>query len=580
MLSASTGSSSRATRSSASSSCRARPSGAVQEVQGAFERFSNLLATSSGTSEDDRFLDFLHDVDDNIDYMPTTGRLIAVRLRKSSATATNNSDTTNTSSCQVENRTSAENGGSPEGASVVGDVCSWHPNMLKHGNYVVDESHPESSWLARWNAANRSAARKKKSGEKIDVVHADAVAALELDYADRLLLVNGRPKFTAASKLFAIGTAPGSTSYRATARLVFWRPGEHESSSLVSTGHQLQLPVLTSEVSTCSWPRQLPSSDEAGSDSAPSLASLLPSVVDVDRLFSRSWCASCEQRAGLCAALLRSIMSTTSVSFRDASKVLKKELERLDLLWVLKEVGPDWKTEIERLACSSSTKKGTEVEARASAITTTKVLTKETLELDGDENRACDTKTTNEDPSDRSTVPPESPVSTTTDVDDQTTTMKTESAAAEQKEGETSKTCSGDASNSTPPATSNVDTSSCPNPLSPPEVRVSEKLPALYRCRRCRQPLFTAAHIQRHEVDPEAAARGRSCTPSFFVEPLGWMAPIVHAGEQAGKLVCPNDRCKAKLGSFSWMGLKCGCGHWHSPAFQIHCDKFDEVLRS
>lgn len=41
---------------------------------------------------------------------------------------------------------------------------------------------------------------------------------------------------------------------------------------------------------------------------------------------------------------------------------------------------------------------------------------------------------------------------------------------------------------------------------------------------------------------------------SYFVEPLSWMGPTLETGVLAGKIVCPNKRCGAKLGAFDWAG--------------------------
>lgn len=43
------------------------------------------------------------------------------------------------------------------------------------------------------------------------------------------------------------------------------------------------------------------------------------------------------------------------------------------------------------------------------------------------------------------------------------------------------------------------------------------------------------------------------CT-SYFTEPLSWMRAQLENGEISGKIICPNARCGAKLGSFDWSG--------------------------
>lgn len=33
-----------------------------------------------------------------------------------------------------------------------------------------------------------------------------------------------------------------------------------------------------------------------------------------------------------------------------------------------------------------------------------------------------------------------------------------------------------------------------------------------------------------------------------------WMSPFFSQGQLAGKLLCPNKRCQAKLGNYDWAG--------------------------
>ncbi|WVF69173.1 hypothetical protein IAT40_003948 [Kwoniella sp. CBS 6097] len=63
----------------------------------------------------------------------------------------------------------------------------------------------------------------------------------------------------------------------------------------------------------------------------------------------------------------------------------------------------------------------------------------------------------------------------------------------------------------------------------------------------------------------------------YFVEPLTWMEPVLSKGQIAGKLVCPNEKCGAKIGNFDWAGVQCGCREWVTPGFCIHRSKVDEV---
>jgi hypothetical protein len=33
----------------------------------------------------------------------------------------------------------------------------------------------------------------------------------------------------------------------------------------------------------------------------------------------------------------------------------------------------------------------------------------------------------------------------------------------------------------------------------------------------------------------------------------------------AGKILCPNEKCKAKIGNYDWAGVQCGCKEWIVP---------------
>ena len=50
---------------------------------------------------------------------------------------------------------------------------------------------------------------------------------------------------------------------------------------------------------------------------------------------------------------------------------------------------------------------------------------------------------------------------------------------------------------------------------------------------------------------------------------MKWMEPFLESGQLAGKIVCPNKKCGAKLGNFDWAGVCCGCKAWVTPV-RIH----------
>ncbi|XP_053154072.1 dual specificity protein phosphatase 12 isoform X2 [Hemicordylus capensis] len=125
----------------------------------------------------------------------------------------------------------------------------------------------------------------------------------------------------------------------------------------------------------------------------------------------------------------------------------------------------------------------------------------------------------------------------------------------------------------------------------PNSVHQTSFCEVLYRCRKCRRLLFRSSSILTHDEGkgPAAFAHKRLLEPaktgtlycdvrpnctSYFIEPVQWMEPAL-LGVMEGQLLCP--KCASKLGSFHWHGEQCSCGHWVTPAFQIHKSRVDEV---
>ncbi|KAL3643504.1 hypothetical protein CASFOL_014319 [Castilleja foliolosa] len=104
----------------------------------------------------------------------------------------------------------------------------------------------------------------------------------------------------------------------------------------------------------------------------------------------------------------------------------------------------------------------------------------------------------------------------------------------------------------------------------------------IYRCKKCRRIVATEELIVPHnrgdgkcfnrrkknDSDTEAP----ECS-SIFVEPMKWMQ-TVEDGYLGDKLQCIG--CKTRLGSFTWVGMRCNCGTWVNPAFQLHKSRMDE----
>lgn len=118
----------------------------------------------------------------------------------------------------------------------------------------------------------------------------------------------------------------------------------------------------------------------------------------------------------------------------------------------------------------------------------------------------------------------------------------------------------------------------------PAQSRCSE---ISYRCRKCRRTLFLASSLLSHPMGSGAVAfsqkkssdltnqsAGQNVCTSYFIEPVQWMEHAL-LGEMDGPLLCP--KCSSKLGSFSWYGQQCSCGHWVTPSFQLHRSRLDQI---
>jgi dual specificity phosphatase 12 len=61
---------------------------------------------------------------------------------------------------------------------------------------------------------------------------------------------------------------------------------------------------------------------------------------------------------------------------------------------------------------------------------------------------------------------------------------------------------------------------------------------------------------------------GKSCANGilfFLWLQMIWMESFLAEGKLAGKIICPNGKCGAKLGNYDWAGVCCGCKEWVTP---------------
>jgi dual specificity phosphatase 12 len=114
-----------------------------------------------------------------------------------------------------------------------------------------------------------------------------------------------------------------------------------------------------------------------------------------------------------------------------------------------------------------------------------------------------------------------------------------------------------------------------------------------YKCKLCRQILFTDADLLSHIAGKgrfdfhsrSSAYKARQnaesndenyCRQELFTTQPDWLAEIYGKETNNGEIECPNSKCQAKLGRYSLVGEKCTCAKWVNPAFHFHRSKIDE----
>ncbi|KAL3295026.1 dual specificity phosphatase [Colletotrichum asianum] len=96
------------------------------------------------------------------------------------------------------------------------------------------------------------------------------------------------------------------------------------------------------------------------------------------------------------------------------------------------------------------------------------------------------------------------------------------------------------------------------------------------RCKKCRRTLATPRFVLEHE--PQQGQAQGECG-HLFVEPLSWMREELEKGALEGRLCCPNGKCGAAVGRYSWKGFRCSCGGWVAPGFSLQRARVDEVKK-
>ncbi|CAI5712722.1 unnamed protein product [Peronospora destructor] len=89
----------------------------------------------------------------------------------------------------------------------------------------------------------------------------------------------------------------------------------------------------------------------------------------------------------------------------------------------------------------------------------------------------------------------------------------------------------------------------------------------------------TSAHAELRTMMLPHLAPGEATSREFcagiFIEPMLWMMTMSSfISNNNGKLLCPS--CKAKLGSWNWLGVKCNCKRFVTPAFLLVSSRTQE----
>lgn len=94
---------------------------------------------------------------------------------------------------------------------------------------------------------------------------------------------------------------------------------------------------------------------------------------------------------------------------------------------------------------------------------------------------------------------------------------------------------------------------------------------SIFCCKMCSTELFDASMLNEHSA-PENAKF--SCSSYFLEEAPEWLD---QSKTDSDKMYC--KKCKARVGSWSWAGGRCGCKAWVAPAFQVIKSKVDPKQR-
>lgn len=89
-----------------------------------------------------------------------------------------------------------------------------------------------------------------------------------------------------------------------------------------------------------------------------------------------------------------------------------------------------------------------------------------------------------------------------------------------------------------------------------------------YLCGKCNFLLFPASEILQHK--PNLQSQFESCKEkTFFIGRKPWIR--YDSSSNTSKMLCPNPKCRTVIGEIKLSGIRCACGHWQIPGFQVNC---------
>ncbi|UXI18979.1 hypothetical protein NH340_JMT04922 [Sarcoptes scabiei] len=110
-----------------------------------------------------------------------------------------------------------------------------------------------------------------------------------------------------------------------------------------------------------------------------------------------------------------------------------------------------------------------------------------------------------------------------------------------------------------------------------------------FQCKKCRKTLFTANEIVDCHDQPLDKVNTSTNSQCYYDDILfigenkinEWISKQINSENWIkGRLVCPTDKCLARLGSFNFVnGETCRCGQHQLPSIRISRSRVDAPIK-